>query len=607
MGLTTAERNRRKRERKKKGREQNLKDQKEFSASAQNRHPEDPHSGDRQDAKLDNGSRSDVDDDDIEVEYVPEPINLPEDQFADVLRAQQQAAAAIVVALPGSSGAAIVVSDEDNDDTNIKGKGGKRSEENGDYGDDEYDNDDDDDDDDDDDEGRNLSKRKLRELLRPTVAELKKRVKRPDLVEAHDVTANDPDFLIALKSIPGTVPVPRHWGRKRKYLQGKRGFEKAPFQLPDFIVNTGITDVRDAAAQEDKDMSAKQRNRARVAPKMGAIDVDYKVLYDAFFKHQTKPASLTKFGDMYYEGKEMETQTGHVKPGWPYSKQLREALGMVSATSPPPWLVNMQRYGPPPSYPGMKIPGLNAPLPTPECQYGYHPGGWGKPPLDPYGRPLYGGNPFDPPGTFGRDVDDSANPFGAVGAAMLVTSDGKTLAKSDWGALPTGEAMADEEEGESEEEEESGSEMDESDEEGEEPMDGSGMESVLPPRPFPPRRPRTCGRSRRATKRPFQVHPRSDSPSPCTGSSSRRRVPRRSSCRRGPSSRRRSRTRCRARTCPRAPKASSARPRTKSPSARPRMPTRTTTTRAWIRSSSSRAKYELPSASIQYGIIGDQN
>ena len=27
------------------------------------------------------------------------------------------------------------------------------------------------------------------------------------------------------------------------------------------------------------------------------------------------------------------------------------------------WLINMQRYGPPPAYPNLKIPGLNAPIP----------------------------------------------------------------------------------------------------------------------------------------------------------------------------------------------------------------------------------------------------
>ena len=49
----------------------------------------------------------------------------------------------------------------------------------------------------------------------------------------------------------------------------------------------------------------------------------------------------------------------------------------------------MQRFGPPPSYPTLRIPGLNAPIPE-GAQWGFHPGGWGKPPLDEYNRPLYG-------------------------------------------------------------------------------------------------------------------------------------------------------------------------------------------------------------------------
>ncbi len=43
---------------------------------------------------------------------------------------------------------------------------------------------------------------------------------------------------------------------------------------------------------------------------------------------------------------------------------------------PPPWLIAMQRYGPPPSYPNLKIPGLNAAIPE-GCSFGYHAGGWG--------------------------------------------------------------------------------------------------------------------------------------------------------------------------------------------------------------------------------------
>ena len=52
-------------------------------------------------------------------------------------------------------------------------------------------------------------------------------------------------------------------------------------------------------------------------------------------------------------------------------------------------LIRNNRYGIPPSYPSLRIPGLNAPLPR-GALYGYQPGGWGKPPVDEYGRPLYG-------------------------------------------------------------------------------------------------------------------------------------------------------------------------------------------------------------------------
>jgi len=31
----------------------------------------------------------------------------------------------------------------------------------------------------------------------------------------------------------------------------------------------------------------------------------------------------------------------------------------------------MQRYGPPPSYPNLRIPGLNCPIPE-GCAFGYH-------------------------------------------------------------------------------------------------------------------------------------------------------------------------------------------------------------------------------------------
>ncbi len=44
----------------------------------------------------------------------------------------------------------------------------------------------------------------------------------------------------------------------------------------------------------------------------------------------------------YYEGKEFEVKMKEKTPGQ-LSDALRAALGMTEATSPPPWLVNMQR------------------------------------------------------------------------------------------------------------------------------------------------------------------------------------------------------------------------------------------------------------------------
>ena len=45
------------------------------------------------------------------------------------------------------------------------------------------------------------------------------------------------------------------------------------------------------------------------------------------------------------------------------SLSLLDALGIASHC-PPPWILNMQKYGPPPAYPTLKIPGVNMPIPS---------------------------------------------------------------------------------------------------------------------------------------------------------------------------------------------------------------------------------------------------
>jgi splicing factor 3B subunit 2 len=242
---------------------------------------------------------------------------------------------------------------------------------------------------DEDDEGaRKLSRKQKKLQNRLSIAELKALVRKPEIVEWTDVSASDPGLLLAIKSHRNVVPVPAHWSLKREYLSSKRGIEKPPFALPKFIIDTGISEMRDAVLEKDAEKTLRQKQRERVQPKMGKMDVDYQRLYEAFFKFQTKP-ELTRYGEVYYEGKEFETNLKHLRPG-ELSDELKSALN-IPPGAPPPWLINQQRFGPPPSYPALKIPGLNAPLP-PGADWGYHPGGYGKPPVDEYNRPLYGGD-----------------------------------------------------------------------------------------------------------------------------------------------------------------------------------------------------------------------
>jgi splicing factor 3B subunit 2 len=281
-----------------------------------------------------------------------------------------------------------------------------------------------------------LSKKKRKELDKLSVAELKALVKKPELVDWTDTSASDPRLLVHIKSYRNVVPVPSHWSLKREYLSSKRGVEKPPFALPKFIQETGIAEMRDAVLEKQDQASLKQKQRERVQPKMGKLDIDYQKLYEAFFRFQTKP-ELTRFGEVYYEGKEYETNLKHLRPG-ELSDELKEALN-IPPGAPPPWLINQQRFGPPPSYPSLKIPGLNAP-PPPGGAWGFHPGGYGKPPVDEFNRPLYGGDIF---GVLQPQVNNQV---------------GEPIERTLWGELQAPEEESEEEE--SDEEEEEGDEKD---------------------------------------------------------------------------------------------------------------------------------------------------
>lgn len=159
-----------------------------------------------------------------------------------------------------------------------------------------------------------MSKKKRKEMTQLSVAELKALVKRPELVEWTDTSAPDPKLLVHLRAYRNVVPVPNHWSLKREYLSSKRGIEKPPFALPKFIQETGIAEMRDAVLEKQDQQTLRQKQRERVQGKLGKLDIDYQKLYEAFFRHQTKP-ELTRYGEVYYEGKEFETNLRHLRPG----------------------------------------------------------------------------------------------------------------------------------------------------------------------------------------------------------------------------------------------------------------------------------------------------
>lgn len=285
-------------------------------------------------------------------------------------------------------------------------------------------------------EEKRLTKPQRKEEKRLRTAMLKQLVAKPEVVDMHDVTSPDPLLLVHLKTLRSAVPVPRHWKQKRKYLQGKRGTEKIPFQLPEYIAATGVATMRQAQLEKEAQKSVKTQQRSKLQPKSGKLDIDYRVLHDAFFKHQTRP-NLTLQGDLYWEGKEYEVDVRAKRPG-ALSAKLRAALGM-SDKAPPPWLQNQQRVGPPPSYPQLRIPGVNAPLP-PGCEYGFHTGGWGKPPVDQWDRPLFGD-------VYGQQKEDDSL---ARGLMEPLTTD----TTSRWGTLVAEQYVEEVEEEEEPEQEE---------------------------------------------------------------------------------------------------------------------------------------------------------
>ncbi|CAG9317868.1 unnamed protein product [Blepharisma stoltei] len=198
-----------------------------------------------------------------------------------------------------------------------------------------------------------------------------------------------PQFFGVLKVIQKYSPSPKALVSEEKIPPNEERHRKNAFYTARLYWSH-----RAQMRERDAGKLLKQRMRERMNPKLGRLDIDYQILHDAFFKHQTKP-KMTIHGDLYHEGKENELKMRVYRPGQ-LSDELKLALGMPEGC-PPPWIINMQRFGPPPAYPHLRIPGLNAPIPE-GAQFGYQMGGWGNPESGIYGNTLNnnGNNPEIP-------------------------------------------------------------------------------------------------------------------------------------------------------------------------------------------------------------------
>ncbi|CCK72150.1 U2 snRNP complex subunit CUS1 KNAG_0J00670 [Huiozyma naganishii CBS 8797] len=220
-----------------------------------------------------------------------------------------------------------------------------------------------------------LSKRQARKVAKPSLVELKAAVLHPECIEWYDCDAQYPVFAAKIKSSKNVVPVPVHWQMKRDYLSGRSLMGKRPFELPDIIKQTKIEEMRKTLPNDPQDregedagnaaVTLKETARAKVQPKLGSLDIDFKKFHDIFFKLGThwKPDLLLPFGDLFYENRNMQEEAEWIRlkrekrPG-KLSPGLREAMGLHEGQLPP-WCMKMSKLGMPPSYPTLKVAGLN--------------------------------------------------------------------------------------------------------------------------------------------------------------------------------------------------------------------------------------------------------
>lgn len=194
-------------------------------------------------------------------------------------------------------------------------------------------------------------------------------------IEEHDGNAQDPNFTSLMKSIRGGVSVPSHWHMLSEFLSKQADRDAATRVVPSDIE---ATDIRELRASKDPKVFLNMNRIAFVR----CFTVGTPLATKSFC------VRLTESGDVFEEGRWYPKSVAQPTQ---LSKELRDALGMRSGTSPAPWLYAMQHMKRlPPAFPFARVAGVNAPIPE-GAQWGGGEGLWGHAPRNDNGSPSFPG------------------------------------------------------------------------------------------------------------------------------------------------------------------------------------------------------------------------
>jgi splicing factor 3B subunit 2 len=222
----------------------------------------------------------------------------------------------------------------------------------------------------------------------------------------HDGHAEDPLFLIALKMLSHSVPVPRHWDAHRRQFNQNQTDRALPLHIMPAAIehSTKVREIRKAG-------NTSLINQRSIAACFAT---------GSPFSIKTFGVPLSRHGDVFYEGKWLARS--RCRPGF-MSEELRAALGMRSATAPPPWIHKMQSLKQlPPAYLNIKFPGINAPVPL-GASWGSAEGQWGNPPRNEHNSFLFPGVTYDTPPPV-----EKRQPWGSIPVASRHSNPPTTVA-----------------------------------------------------------------------------------------------------------------------------------------------------------------------------------